>query len=176
MSASVSVCPCLSASLSPKPHVKSSSVFVHVTYGDGLVIFCRCCNMFLPYVGDIMFAYVMARNRRREEAYIRSQPAGGSTHSMLRHILRLTYERQHLTGGGICCLRLISPAGRATAANFVTAVVYSGKRTDGRKPDRCIVCCFVPLRLKCGSVAEWLACWAQAQKGPGSNRSRDAVG
>jgi len=27
-----------------------------------------------------------------------------------------------------------------------------------------------------GSVAEWLACWTQAQKGPGSNRSRDAVG
>ena len=27
-----------------------------------------------------------------------------------------------------------------------------------------------------GSVAEWLACWTQTQKGPGSNRSRDAVG
>jgi len=27
-----------------------------------------------------------------------------------------------------------------------------------------------------GSVAEWLACWTQAHKGPGSNRSRDAVG
>jgi len=27
-----------------------------------------------------------------------------------------------------------------------------------------------------GSVAEWLARWIQAQKGPGSNRSRDAVG
>ena len=27
-----------------------------------------------------------------------------------------------------------------------------------------------------GSVAEWLACWTQAQKGPGSNRSCDAVG
>jgi len=27
-----------------------------------------------------------------------------------------------------------------------------------------------------GSVAEWLACWTQAQKGPVSNRSRDAVG
>jgi len=27
-----------------------------------------------------------------------------------------------------------------------------------------------------GSVAEWLACWTQAQKGPGSNRSSDAVG
>jgi len=27
-----------------------------------------------------------------------------------------------------------------------------------------------------GSVAEWLVCWIQVQKGPGSNRSRDAVG
>jgi len=27
-----------------------------------------------------------------------------------------------------------------------------------------------------GSVAEWLACWTQAYKGPGSNGSRDAVG
>ena len=27
-----------------------------------------------------------------------------------------------------------------------------------------------------GSVAQWLACWTQAQKRPGSNRSRDAVG
>jgi len=27
-----------------------------------------------------------------------------------------------------------------------------------------------------GSVAEWLAYWTQAQMGPGSNRSRDAVG
>jgi len=27
-----------------------------------------------------------------------------------------------------------------------------------------------------GSVAEWSACWTQAQKGPGSNRSRDVVG
>jgi len=26
-----------------------------------------------------------------------------------------------------------------------------------------------------GSVAEWLACWTQAQKAQGSNRSRDAV-
>ena len=26
------------------------------------------------------------------------------------------------------------------------------------------------------TVAEWLACWTQAQKGPGSNRSRDAFG
>ena len=27
-----------------------------------------------------------------------------------------------------------------------------------------------------GSLAEWLACWYQAQKGLGSNHSRDAVG
>ena len=30
--------------------------------------------------------------------------------------------------------------------------------------------------LRGGSVAELLACWTQAQKGPGLNRSRDAVG
>jgi len=28
----------------------------------------------------------------------------------------------------------------------------------------------------CGSVAEWLACWTQAQKGLSSNRICDAVG
>jgi len=27
-----------------------------------------------------------------------------------------------------------------------------------------------------GLMAEWLACWTQAQKAVGSNRSRDAVG
>jgi len=32
-----------------------------------------------------------------------------------------------------------------------------------------------PLSCLGGSVAEWLACWTQAQKGPGSNRSRDDV-
>ena len=32
------------------------------------------------------------------------------------------------------------------------------------------------LKGRGGSVAEWLACWTQAQKGLGSNRSRDAVG
>jgi len=32
------------------------------------------------------------------------------------------------------------------------------------------------LVMRCaGSLAEWLACWTQAQKGLGSNRSRDAV-
>ena len=27
-----------------------------------------------------------------------------------------------------------------------------------------------------GSVAEWLACWTEAQKGPSSNHSCDTVG
>jgi len=33
-----------------------------------------------------------------------------------------------------------------------------------------------PQTILGGSVAEWLACWTQARKGMGSNRSRDAVG
>jgi len=35
---------------------------------------------------------------------------------------------------------------------------------------------FIVIHTEGGSVAEWLACWTRAQKGPGSNRSRDAVG
>jgi len=31
-------------------------------------------------------------------------------------------------------------------------------------------------RKKGGTVGEWLVCWTQAQKGLGSNPSRDAVG
>jgi len=33
---------------------------------------------------------------------------------------------------------------------------------------------YIPLNQD-GSVAEWLACWTQVQKGRGLNRSRDAV-
>jgi len=32
------------------------------------------------------------------------------------------------------------------------------------------------LLLRGGSLAEWLACWTQAQSGQGTNPSRDAVG
>ena len=37
-------------------------------------------------------------------------------------------------------------------------------------------CIIIIIVVVGGSVAEWLACWTQARKGPGSNRSRDAVG
>jgi len=47
-------------------------------------------------------------------------------------------------------------------------------------PDRQIFCwIYILSRCMCkqgGSVAEWLACWTQAQKGLGSNPSRDVVG
>jgi len=40
----------------------------------------------------------------------------------------------------------------------------------------CLLHLFIRLyRITGGSVAEWLACWTQAEKGLGSNRSRDAV-
>jgi len=34
----------------------------------------------------------------------------------------------------------------------------------------------VVLHYSITGLAEWLACWTQALKGPGSNRSRDTVG
>jgi len=45
--------------------------------------------------------------------------------------------------------------------------LYNGRKTAAGT--RC-------MHYKFETVAEWLACWTQAQKGPGSNRSRDAVG
>ena len=53
---------------------------------------------------------------------------------------------------------------------------------DAKEQQRCCHWLPVPKRLAAiyssagGSVAEWLACWTQAQKGLGSNRSRDSVG
>jgi len=54
------------------------------------------------------------------------------------------------------------------------------RRTDTRPIHRpCSAYCessvSVELIASC-PVAEWLACWTQAQKGLGSNHSRDAVG
>jgi len=44
-------------------------------------------------------------------------------------------------------------------------------------PALVIIIAATNMRLRLGgSVAKWLACWTQAQKVPGSNCSRDAVG
>ena len=50
-------------------------------------------------------------------------------------------------------------------------------RQPDRQTDSLHHCFMFPLIItEGGSVAEWLVCWTQAQKGPGSNRSSDAVG
>jgi len=43
-------------------------------------------------------------------------------------------------------------------------------KTDTEKKYKTQLC------VQGGSVAEWIACWTQAQKGLGLNRSRDADG
>jgi len=52
-----------------------------------------------------------------------------------------------------------------------TATEHYPSPSDDQSPTVCLTKC-----ANCKSVAEWLACWTQAQEGPGSNRSRDAVG
>ena len=48
------------------------------------------------------------------------------------------------------------------------------KKKQGQKASTSFFIVYVHTRG--GSVAEWLVCWTQAQKGQGSNRSREAVG
>jgi len=64
------------------------------------------------------------------------------------------------------------------------SLVVRQSRETGEQLDCCllkpgflavIVIMLIVILNKGGSIAESLACWTQAQKGPGSNRSRDAV-
>jgi len=72
-------------------------------------------------------------------------------------IIMTKNRKAHSADSGIC-----------SSASGYTTNISPGPVTETR---------FVKRTVPCGgSVAEWLACWTQAQKGPGSNRSRDAVG
>ena len=64
----------------------------------------------------------------------------------------------------------ISVMSQTCARNLTVPVTAISSRAAVRRP--CTVAGFI---LPDGSVAEWLACWTQAQKGLGSNRSHDAV-
>jgi len=58
-----------------------------------------------------------------------------------------------------------------------TASTDARRPTDSALRHRSDAIDFRSVPVSCGgSVAEWLACWTQAQKGAGSIRSRDAVG
>jgi len=72
-------------------------------------------------------------------------------------------------------LRVTSIYQTNAAAAAVDMLVWCAVRSASMKSAEFLVCISTAW-VKCGSVAEWLACWTQAQKGPGSNRSRDAVG
>ena len=67
---------------------------------------------------------------------------------------------------------LITPVFLATPSKALrgTKPEYSRYKTV------CVLLIIALLIVAGGSVAEWLACWTQAQKGPGSNRSHDSVG
>jgi len=49
-------------------------------------------------------------------------------------------------------------------------------RPPERPPARVVNSFYDSVTIAGGSVAEWSACWTQAQYGPGSNRSRNGVG
>jgi len=64
--------------------------------------------------------------------------------------------------------------------DYLPLFVVSNCRQMALKPNRQLLMGsafnFHQVASSGGSIAEWLACWTQAQKGLGSNRSRDAVG
>jgi len=58
-----------------------------------------------------------------------------------------------------------------------TLGVVAHHRVGTKDPETEVSQLLLPLHVLWGGlVAEWLVFWTQVQKGPGSNRSRDAVG
>ena len=80
---------CLSASISPELHVRSSSIFVHATYGSGSVLLWQRCDMYVfPVLWMTSCLYILARNGRRN-----SDSVWSSTDLSPWRILRLTHQR-----------------------------------------------------------------------------------
>ena len=73
----------------------------------------------------------------------------------------------------------LAAAALSPSASYACVLPITETRfSSGGVVIRCVLSPFRQLRSlnRGGSVAEWLARWTQAQYGPGSNRSRDAVG
>jgi len=82
---------------------------------------------------------------------------------------RLVLRRRPETGAGI----KFEDINTSCLQHDSVARVYT-RQLKSRSSSSCRLLYFTV--GECGSVAEWLACWTQALKDPGSNRSRDAVG
>ena len=95
----------------------------------------------------------------RQELYETSHN-GADTHTHT-HTLCGT-ERGWLGGGAEVAATLLHHSHTAAAACVTVSTTSLPRRQISSAPHD-------------GAVAEWLACWTQAQKGPGSYRSRDAV-
>jgi len=79
------------------------------------------------------------------------------------------------------CCQQNSPTVELVDTLSTDAIVYRRSVCGSRAACWNCLCLFACMDIRYflpvegGSVAEWLACWTQAQKGPGSNCSRDAV-
>ena len=82
-----------------------------------------------------------------------------------------------VTRGGVQCkaLQTTLPHGRTLA---VSLRQVADRLALSQISVMCTNACFKPFTPTYWEAhyGWWLACWTQAQKGPGSNRSRDAVG
>jgi len=79
---------------------------------------------------------------------------------------KITVITRKAYGGAYCVMNSKHMRGDINYAWPSAEVAVMGAKVGVCRP----FCHFYPLG------AEWLACWTQVQKGPGSNRSRDAVG
>ena len=146
------------------------------------------------------------RYRRRHPTYLSAEWSRSATcfcpSSNHRPFGNTTALLQHaFSEAGIRCCRTSGWRASATGSTWRVSSVLRIFRDSCRLRQRCLWLSINRTRTSCarstkyrwqyalprsqviiitscrrGSVAEWLACWTQAQKGPGSNCSRYAVG
>jgi len=142
---------------------------MHVTYGCGSAICWRRCDTLYTsgLMGDVMFALIIVMklneiNRNSASFHDKTVIWGSKAYNQW-----LNREHQFTDLTQRCVYKLTHQGQQLSRAK---SEVYD-----------CLLWLLSAIKVKCRhlkgvSVAEWLACWTQAQKGQGSNRSRDAVG
>ena len=134
---------------------------------------------FIGYISALTYYLLLHRQDNQQQVCVQPPPAAVKV-----SLPAFAAERQQ---HGTRSCRSISPACWAPSSKPTArcCCCRSTGQTDGRTCGRYIDparhttrqhIVVLVFTVRGGSVAEWLACWTQAQKGPGSNRSRDAVG
>ena len=146
----------------------------HYAHGCGSVRLWRRCNMFYMLF-SFVYVLIFTLETQRGTAPVRGRGLLSTIAFCRLLVLRTLNGRSSYATTGTLTWTTVWSACRTLRTS--TATSTRAVHLDLSSPlSRSIIAKFTCLlSVLCGSVAEWLACWTQAQKGLGSNRCRVTV-